>query len=445
MAELAPSVAPRGTPVPPAAIDENDAASQADRVAAETLIRTTVQSVGNGSMPQDLDDLVRRNAGRVTREDLRAGRLGSTILGDIINSVEHAKGNTAINWSAATPQQIKAYAMAHGLDFGTFQRIAGGQQTAGDGRQGEKASTGYEGKLAAVTSHNYSGTPFAAAGLSYGTFNALRAQGFGETNIIHAAQDTRTNGFDVNNKKVAGAFATLDKDDGKRREERNELLGRFRGRLDGDEEFQRLKHARDAAPTTQERAKIDGQLKKRGSEISRQVGYHGHVEAAPTVRARKAGKLIETETIYQRINNGLTRDLGLGSGPKAQDAASVLDAYRRNPTDAATRQRYEELKKSASHDPRAKKAFAAIEKGNARYEQVAVAEAKANEEKAKKGDADLDFLNETSATPPVEKTTQSSAKPANVALKPTEQKPGNAVASGDRKKMATAKLAAPTA
>jgi hypothetical protein len=33
---------------------ENDAASQADRVAAETLIRTTVQSVGNGSMPQDL-------------------------------------------------------------------------------------------------------------------------------------------------------------------------------------------------------------------------------------------------------------------------------------------------------------------------------------------------------------------------------------------------------
>jgi hypothetical protein len=122
--------APR-PPVGPHA--ENDAASQTDRVAAETLIRTTVQGVGNGSVPQDLDDLVRRNAGRVTREDLRAGRLDSSVLGDIINSVEQAKGNSAINWHAATPQQIKAYLTAHGLSALGAHRLLGSGPQAGEG------------------------------------------------------------------------------------------------------------------------------------------------------------------------------------------------------------------------------------------------------------------------------------------------------------------------
>src|SRR5882724_9641086 len=100
MAELSNAPPSRSPRVPPAGLEvEGDAMSQADRVAADTLIRTTVQTVGNGATPQDLDELVRRNAGRVTREDIRAGRLGSAILGDIINSVEQARGNTPFNWS----------------------------------------------------------------------------------------------------------------------------------------------------------------------------------------------------------------------------------------------------------------------------------------------------------------------------------------------------------
>jgi hypothetical protein len=433
---------------PPGLHAENDAASQADRVAAETLIRTTVQSVGNGSAPHDLDELVRRNAGRVTREDLRAGRLGSTILGDIINSVEQAKGNTAINWSAATPQQIKAYAMAHGLDFGTFQRLAGGQQSAGDSRQSEKASAVYEGKLASVTSHNYSGTPFAAAGLSYGTFEALRAQGFGEMNIIHAAQDTRTNGFDVNNKKIAGAFATLDKDDGKRREERNELLGRFRGRLDGDEEFQRLKHARDAAPTAQERAKIDGQLKKRGGEISREVGYHGHVEAAPTVRARKAGKLIESETIKQRTEHTIDHSIAPGDPKKAQEIKSIVDTHLRNRNDATARKNYEVLKQTAASDPNKRKALAQLERQLGKDKKLIKSAERQNEGGAaalnstNKGIASVD--DELAAL--VAKPTQKAGTPSVVAKTVTNKKTDGEVAQ--KKAVAenrpTAKVTSPT-
>jgi hypothetical protein len=135
---------PAAMHAPPSLHAENDAASQADRVAAETLIRTTVQSVGNGSVPQDLDELVRRNAGRVTREDLRSGRLGSTILGDIINSVEQAKGNTAINWSAATPQQMKAYLTAHGLDPAAYKRMMG-MRGGGADKDGDSARSSSSG------------------------------------------------------------------------------------------------------------------------------------------------------------------------------------------------------------------------------------------------------------------------------------------------------------
>jgi hypothetical protein len=48
--------------------------------------------------------------------------------------------------------------------------------------------------LAGVNPRNYAGTPFASTGLSYSTFSSLRSQGFGETNIVHAAQDAHQNG-----------------------------------------------------------------------------------------------------------------------------------------------------------------------------------------------------------------------------------------------------------
>src|SRR5262249_3625769 len=154
---------------------------------------------------------------------------------------------------------------------------------------------------------------------------------------------------DVNNKKVASALAVLDQDDGKRRDERNELLRRFRDRLDQDEEFQRLKGERDKA-TGQQRARLERELMQRGEKISREEGYHGHVEAAPTKREKKAGKLIEHETIKNKVESNLN-DLTHGDKPKAELLRNTIESYRRNPEDADARKSYEALKRDMKSDP----------------------------------------------------------------------------------------------
>jgi hypothetical protein len=99
----------------PSVLEPGDALAQADRVAAETLIRTTVTALANGAAVKDLDGLVQRNAGYVSHADIRAGRLGSNVLGDILGTVEQAKGTAPFNWNAATPQQISAYLASKGL------------------------------------------------------------------------------------------------------------------------------------------------------------------------------------------------------------------------------------------------------------------------------------------------------------------------------------------
>ena len=85
----------------------NDALAQADRVNAETLIRSTVQVLAaRRSRPGSYHPA---ENGYVSHADLRAGRLGSNVLGDIISTVEQAKGGAPFNWSAATQHQIDAY------------------------------------------------------------------------------------------------------------------------------------------------------------------------------------------------------------------------------------------------------------------------------------------------------------------------------------------------
>ena len=81
-----------------------------DRLNAERLIRTMALKLANGAPIGDLDDLVRRNAGKVTHADVQAGTLNTAVVGDIITAVAQAKGTPAtFNWSAATPEQVAAY------------------------------------------------------------------------------------------------------------------------------------------------------------------------------------------------------------------------------------------------------------------------------------------------------------------------------------------------
>lgn len=98
-------------------IPSGSSKSQVDRVAAETLIRTSVLALANGAAIGDIDEVIRRNASNVSHADVMAGRLNTSVLGDVISAVERARGNTAFNWHTASPEQIKAYQLANGLNL----------------------------------------------------------------------------------------------------------------------------------------------------------------------------------------------------------------------------------------------------------------------------------------------------------------------------------------
>jgi len=188
----------RGPPVSPfAALASSDAATQADRIAAETLIRSTVQVLASGSAIRDLDSLVQRNVGNISQADIRAGRLGSNVLGDIISTVEQAKGNAAINWHAATPQQIAAYLAANGFNAASANRLMGASPIAAD----EKPNSGdYTRGLATSADSSF----LKSVDLNDATGKALAAMGFA------TPEQVRQVVHDANTLGLAPSTAALD-------------------------------------------------------------------------------------------------------------------------------------------------------------------------------------------------------------------------------------------
>lgn len=110
--------------------------NQQDRVAAETLIRTSMLALANGAAVADIDEVIRRNASNVTHADIMAGRLNTSVLGDIITAVEQAKGSKPFNWNSATPEQIRAYQLANGMS--TFGQARTGVTRGDDTNSGAR-------------------------------------------------------------------------------------------------------------------------------------------------------------------------------------------------------------------------------------------------------------------------------------------------------------------
>lgn len=304
---------------------------------------------------------------------------------------------------------------------------------SGDDRQGSReraASSATEG-LSAIKADNFAGTPFAAAGLSYSTFAALRALGFGESNIMHAAQDARVNGFNPDNRKIAGAFATLDKDDGHRRDERNGLLQRFRDRMDRDEDLQNLGKRREEARSPQERAEIERRMEERAKAVSEDVGLREHINSAPTPRARDAGRLIESETIRQRVHGNLEKALGKDRGADLGSAVEALDRLRRDPNDAEAHKRVSSFERKALETESGRKALANIAVDLKRDAKLKADEIGSNEKKATtlaSKEATLDALDDelsalvkpAAASPEVKKAEAPKKSDEAVAIKSAE-------------------------
>jgi hypothetical protein len=402
----------------------------ADRTAAETLIRSSALALANGAPIRDLDQLISRNAGRISHADILAGRLGSDVLGDIIGTVEQAKGNAAFNWNAATSEQIKAYLTNNGFTFADHGRQ--GLALSGSGRDPSPASgerSGGDVRVSDVTQRNFGGTDFHAAGLSFDSFNAMRREGFNGTQIIAAVNTNRALGIGVNDNPAA--TARLQRDTPWAVDSLKESHDALKEANDCDEKAKQAEAKGDTAGAERWRKQ---------AEAKRQQETEHHRQTQERVGREKPERSGDYDNLYQRMQDGVR---GIKSGNEAEDKATlnVIEDYRRHPDDAAARRRYEALAKKLSADPTKKLGMAKIDKSVRDGQRGEVSKAGVNAAEKAKGDDALAFLNEE--TPTAKPTTTAQATPSK--LKTPDDKKPKIAGTPANTKIAQSKPATPVA
>lgn len=295
---------------------------------------------------------------------MRGGSSTSAIMASVMQAVAVVK-------PTLQPQVANYYSSAAGGDAGSSDGLRGLEGRPGShnyagafGLSGARGGAGYSGRgdyasfgsssgnmsgssymsnPGSVSMVNYAGTPYAAAGMTHSTFSYLRddlrQEKFSGTNILHSGQDARTNGFSPNDKKIAKAFAVLDRDDGARRAARNTQLGVLDNRLSNDAEIIRLKAERDKA-TGEARAKLDEQLVARGLVISKETGTRAFLDAAPTAAAREQGRVVEMEKIKKATGAQIALQAKLGDdvmlGNSTADNVRIAQSATGQPNTPAT-------------------------------------------------------------------------------------------------------------
>ena len=231
------------------------------------------------------------------------------------------------------------------------QRAREASGLAADGSAYNSGSSQFRGDLGSISMSNYTsqGSQFYATGMTYGTFEHLRSHRlpdggrFDGNNILHAGQDAKTHGFNPNDRRVAVNFATVDKYDGARREERNALLKDLKGRVETDAEMQALKKAYHAAATEEERKRIAGQIESRGHVLQQEGGYAPFVERGPE-KAKKAGKAIGADIVAKSI--GLKAQHRADLGNQAVNEAWTVSPLTSGELATVKRDEQSTLKKS---------------------------------------------------------------------------------------------------
>jgi hypothetical protein len=343
-----------------------------DRIKAETLIRTSVLALANGAAVGDIDELIRRNASNVSHADVMAGRLNTMVLGDIINTVEQAKGSKPFNWNSATPEQIKAYQLANGISpFGqgrdSATRLGGVDRTGGGEAGGSSRSASVD--MSSISAHNYSETSFAAIGLSYSHFNELRAQGFGESQIIAAVNTNKQLGLRANSNPAATARL--------QRDVPSAIPGLFETH-DQWKHVRELERAEKAARDHNDPQRAD-RLKAEIEQARKAVQEHDKREQGRVkeLKPERVPDLIQKQKEIEKTTRDQAAVLSPGSVP-------VIEAYRRNPQDAEARNNYKALEKQAGRDPKKALALAKVQEGLEKDAALKARETAQNEKKQQK-------------------------------------------------------------
>jgi hypothetical protein len=271
-------------------------------------------ALANGAAIGDIDEVIRRNASNVSHADVMAGRLNTTVLGDVISAVERARGNTAFNWHTASPEQIKAYQLANGLNLpgsgreglGRLSRDGGDGLSSRGGNQFAELRGGSSSETSTAPGSGYSMLTAAnqnIAGFTQGQVasaaNFLKDHGASREDINH---DTRHMVHLREYQKPIGDFATRQREIDRRRGRGEDVSAdqatldeakkEFRGKLPESKRphFDELRLIRSHQ---EKRVELDGEEK--GSTLNstqhdraalnERLGVEKKVEEAKEVRA----------------------------------------------------------------------------------------------------------------------------------------------------------------
>jgi hypothetical protein len=185
----------------------------------------------------------------------------------------------ALNEISATPQEIAAQAAA--MKFAS-SRFAGPPAQPGDNSGRGSSKGGYQALvnsdprgLQAVTSANFAGTSFAAAGLDFGMVSYLRSQdrSFTAQNVLNAANDTKALGFGPKDRAAMFDHTTIDRYDPKARTT-NKALQDYQERVEGDDELCDLHDKAKHAKTPEERKALQEQITEKRAQHKKETGLN---------------------------------------------------------------------------------------------------------------------------------------------------------------------------
>jgi hypothetical protein len=213
-----------------------------------------------------------------------------------------------LNVHSATPHELSAQALATALPGARLGATTGmrAQQGSGNTKRDYQSLAGSDpNALQGVTGTSFGGTPFAAAGMNYGTFNYLRSQdrSFTSQNIMNATGDAKALGFGANDRGAMLDHTIIDRYDPKARQT-NESLRKYQTDIEGDDELSSLHDQRKHAKTPDARRKIDEAIAKRREKHSKDSGVDGRSNDASVPGNAKAAINRRKTAIEKKAEQG---------------------------------------------------------------------------------------------------------------------------------------------
>jgi hypothetical protein len=273
------------------AMAKNSAGTEEDRVQTENAVRAAAKSAARGAPLSEV--FLAKIVAETSDSSLS---IADRIQRAAAMAEQYVTSPKAINMISATPQEIAAQAAA--MNFAS-SRITGPASQLRDNSGRSSGGGGYQALgnsdprgLQAVTSANFAGTSFAAAGLDFGMVSYLRAQDrtFTAQNVLNAANDTRALGFGPKDRAAMFDHTTIDRYDPKARTT-NKALQDYQGRVEGDEELSDLHDKAKHARTPEERKALNKQIAEKRTRHATETGLSERTadpeNAAKSVAATK--------------------------------------------------------------------------------------------------------------------------------------------------------------